>query len=62
MTLGASDRWIGTRTGAGGITTLAKRFFDTSSWFYGQQDPLEYLYYRKGCSKTWDAEIWRKYL
>ena len=36
-TLGASDLWLGTRTGAGGTATLAQSFFGRSPWLHGQQ-------------------------
>ena len=36
-TLGASGLWLGTRTGAGGTTTLTVSFFGRSPWLYGQQ-------------------------
>ena len=36
-TLGASGLWLGTRTGAGGTTTLTERFFGRIRWHHGQQ-------------------------
>ena len=38
LTLGASDLWLETRTGGGGIPTLALSFFGRSPWLYGQQE------------------------
>ena len=35
-TLGASDLWLGTRTGAGGTATLTETFFGRSPWLHGQ--------------------------
>ena len=35
-TLGASGLWLGTRTGAGGTTTLTERFFGRSPFLHGQ--------------------------
>ena len=37
VTLGASDLWQGTRTGASGTTTLTEFFFGRSPWLHGQQ-------------------------
>ena len=37
-TLGASVLWLRTRTGAGGTTTLTKRFFGRSPWLHVQQE------------------------
>ena len=36
VALGASDLWLGTRTGAGGTATLVC-FFGRSPWLHGQQ-------------------------
>ena len=36
-TLGASDLWLGTRTGAGGTVTLTESFSGRSSWLHGKQ-------------------------
>ena len=38
--IGASGIGLGTRTGAGGTTTLAKSFFGRSPWLHGQQQDL----------------------
>ena len=35
-TLGASGLWLGTRTEAGGTTTLTESFFGRSPWLHGQ--------------------------
>ena len=36
-TLGASDLWLGTRTGAGGTATLTESFVGRSPWLHKQQ-------------------------
>ena len=35
--IGASDLWLGTRTGAGDTATLTESFFGSSQWLNGQQ-------------------------
>ena len=39
-TLGWSDRWLETQTGAGGTATLTESFFDCSPLLHGQQVAL----------------------
>ena len=40
-TLGARGLWLGTRTGAGGTTTLTESFIGRSPWLHGQQVILQ---------------------
>ena len=47
-TLGASDLWLGTQTGAGGIATLTKTFFwpqPMAPWTAGVHHRIEGLIY-----------------
>jgi hypothetical protein len=37
VTLGANGRWLGTRTGTGGIVTLTLKLFGRSPYFHGVQ-------------------------